>query len=151
MKRSELNRYIKRTMEDWLLDLDNHVSARHMNATDDEIRARIGKHSDNGRLMFKSSTFLDNANGDDIVEGLVADLQTKTAQIQKWLKTPAEEITFYFNGFPAGVSGKMCECTTRYMPRTNIDTRIYEATGYKVILRRGSFEPFCLVNAYPIS
>lgn len=140
---------IEKNMDYWLFD-DQHVDVNHINATLSEVQARIGKYDHSGKMRFVASTFLDNANGDDIVAGLTEDLKACSGRIKTWLSSPEKDLELYFSTLPAGVRGMICVRSQYRMPSSSAPIRTFAADRYKIVLRRGIDEPFYLKNAYPI-
>ncbi len=140
MTEKEVRTHIKKNMDKWLFV--GHVADLHINATEEELQARLGKYSDEGRLISRASSFLDMAGGDDIVNGLVAALQAYSAEILQWIHCSKDEVlTLYFDGFPEGVSGITCSISNQ---------NISQSDGYIVLLCKNEQYPFYLLNTYPV-
>jgi len=131
--------HIDENMDKWLFV--GHVADRHINASKDEVQARLGKYSD-GRLITRSSTFLDMTGGDDIVDGLTEDLKSRSEDILCWLnrKDKDEPLILEFFDLPKNVSGITCSIS-------NPD--ITDASGYIILLCKNEQYPFYLLNTYP--
>ncbi len=135
----EIRIHIGKNIERWLFA--GHVADRHINATAKELQARLGKYSNESKLISRASSFLDMTGGDDIVNGLAADLQNQSGEILKWVLYGKKEIAILrFKGFPAGVRGITCSIS---------EHDFFEADGYIAILCKNEQEPFYLLNAYP--
>lgn len=142
LNEQDVKEYINRNIEDWVFD--EHILKYHLNLTDDELQARIWKYNDSGKLVIQASTFIDDTNGDDIVQGIAQGLMSKTARILRWLSDPADDspLTLLFPKMPQGVRGRMC---------TALQRDAEEVSGYLVVLLKGVYEySFYLHNAYPI-
>lgn len=137
--KKEIKAHIQEKIENWLFT--GHVSQYHLNATAEELQARLGKYDEDGKLITCSSSFLDTW-GDDIVAGIGADLQSRSARILDWLVNSNASIAkLYFCTLPDGVSGVIYSI---YKDGPQ------EANGYLVILCKNEQKPFYLLNAYPV-
>ncbi|MGN0485539.1 MAG: RNase A-like domain-containing protein [Lachnospiraceae bacterium] len=131
--------YIKKNIEKWLFT--GHVAEFHLNASGEELLNRIGKYHD-GKLINRASSFLDTTDGDDIIEGLCYDIQSRSKKILNWLEHSDNDlIALYFDKLPANVSGIVCSIYRN---------GIYNADGYYVLLCKNEQYPFYLLNAYPV-
>ena len=74
-----IKEHITENIIKWLFA--GHIVSRHINATKEELQARLGKYSDDGKLITRASSFLDMTDGNDIVDSLCADLQSWTDEI----------------------------------------------------------------------
>ena len=149
----EVKEFICNFMDKWLFDRDSHIDKRHMNASEDELVSRIGTYSDNGKLLFKASTFVDDGSGDAIVRGLIDDLSDNAGLIAQWLQSDSRvDLNLLFPELPVGVTGLMASYEGNWMPRERIKEKVrtYPVSGYKIILHRDAYYPFYLLNAYPI-
>lgn len=134
-----IREHISRNIEKWLFT--GHIADYHINAEGTELLARLGKYSD-GRLISRASSFLDMSGGDDIIDGLAADLQGCAAVILRWLCSDTNHLlTLRFTQFPKGVSGITCSIS---------DQSITEANEYVALLCKNEQYPFYLLNAYPV-
>ena len=151
---TEIREFISKSMDKWLFDRDSHIEQRHMNATEEELISRIGKYSDNGKLLFRASTFVDDGSGDAIVSGLIGDLSSYAPKIVAWLKSgDRDDLNIIISEMPLGVTGLMASYDGNWMPRAGISDHIhtYPVSSYKIVLCRDAFHPFYLLNAYPIA
>lgn len=131
--------HIEANIDKWLFV--GHVANCHINATTEELQARLGKY-ENGRLVTRSSTFIDESCGDDIIDGLTAALENRAPEILDWLYHGKRDIaSMYFGEFPNGVSGISCSIYN--------ETPV-QANGYIVLLCKNEQYPFYLLNAYPV-
>lgn len=138
--KQKICQHIEDNMDTWLFI--GHIDSYHINATEDELLARLGKYDEDGKFITCSSSFVDESYGDDVVYGLTAAIKSRVNRIQEWLccgKDPV--LKLHFREFPEGVSGITCAIG---------DDTVSEANGYTVILCKSEQYPFYLLNTYPI-
>ena len=134
--------HIQRNMEDWLFD-KSHISCNHINATDVELKDRIGRMNANGVTVTRSGSFLDANDGDDIVAGLKKDLIGLAEEIEFWLnRTKSRYVQFYFDELPYGVDAIYCSTYSGW--------KIRKTHQYYMVLCRNEDYSFYLKNVYPI-
>lgn len=133
--------HIDSNIERWIFSGD-HISGNHMNVPADELLKRIGRY-ENGRMINRSSTFVDQNGGDDIIKGIVKDVKSRAGVIARWLAYSDNDLLgLYFDRLPDGVTGYTC----------NIYEKEIKTTGkYYVLLCKNEQLPFYMLNAYPIS
>ncbi len=132
--------HIETNMDKWLFV--GHVASCHINATTEELQARLGKY-ENGKLVTRSSTFIDESYGDDIIDGLTAALENRAAEILDWIYHGKRAVaSMYFDKFPDGVSGVSCSISNE---------NPVQANGYIILLCKNEQYPFYLLNAYPVA
>lgn len=136
----DIEMHIDENIEKWLFV--GHIAERHFNVKEEELQARLGKYSEEGKLITYASSFLDMSDGDDIVEGLTADLKSCAGDILDWLRNGKNGIVpIRFSSFPKGVSGITCSVSHE-------GARV--SHGYLAVLCKTEQYPFYLLNAYPI-
>lgn len=132
--------HIEDNINTWLFV--GHIESRHINATENELLARIGKYDDDGKFITRASSFVDESGGDDVVDGLVAAIKSRVGKIREWLCCGSDPVLkLYFSEFPDGVSGITCTIGQDKTSATN---------GYIVILCKNEQYPFYLLNTYPV-
>lgn len=104
---NQVREYIKENLEDWLFT-GNHINENHINADIEVIKQRLNRRDKRtGKIIITSSTFIDSGSGDEICEGILTDLLSKTSEITKWLQHDGRSRFYYlrFNRLPYGVTG----------------------------------------------
>lgn len=135
----EIKKHIEENMEKWIFV--GHVADCHINATDEELQARLEKF-ENGSSITRSSSFIDDTCGDDVVDGLMEALKSRSAKILRWLNESSKPLlSLHFSSFPENVTGVTCAIS---------DTKVVEAKGYSIILSKTEQLPFYMLNAYPV-
>lgn len=132
--------HIDENIDTWLFV--GHIESRHINATEEELLARVGKYDEDGRFITRASSFVDESGGDDVVDGLTAAIKNRVKRICEWIccgESPT--LKLYFDKFPDGVSGISCAIG---------DDAVSAVDGYMVILCKNEQFPFYLLNAYPV-
>lgn len=136
----EIRERIDRNMEKWLF-AGQHVSGNHMNVDPEELVDRLGRNED-GKIINRSSSFYDQNNGDDIINGIAEDMKKKADVIRCWLGNSSNNfLGIRIKGMPAGVTGLACSI----YEKDRVDTN-----GYFIILSKAEQIPFYLLTAYPV-
>ena len=140
LSEADVRKHVKVNIEKWLFS-GGHIADFHLNASPEELKARLGKYHE-GTLINRSSSFLDMTGGDDIVTGLSDGIQSRAKKIKNWVEHSENGIlALYFDHLPENVSGIVCSIYRE---------GIYAADGYYAILYKDEQYPFYLLNAYPV-
>ena len=75
--------HIDENIDTWLFV--GHIESRHINATEEELLARVGKYDEDGRFITRASSFVDESGGDDVVDGLTAAIKNRVKRICEWI------------------------------------------------------------------